>query len=91
MNKTLKKYQKSNKQEFKKHNKTDKINIASADPYSANNESKISIPVNTTLDLKDYVKEKAKFTYTFTGALNNPTTDSLKVKIKANYQIKVGL
>ena len=71
--------------------KTDKINIASADPYSANNESRISIPVNTTLDLKDYVKEKAKFTYTFTGALNNPTTDSLKVKIKANYQIKVGL
>jgi hypothetical protein len=71
--------------------KADKINIASADPYSASSETKINIPVNTTVDLKDYVKEKAKFTYTFNGTLNEPTTDSLKVKIKANYQIKVGL
>jgi hypothetical protein len=71
--------------------KADKIQIASANPYTATNETKINIPVNTTIDLKDYVKEKAKFTYSFTGALNTPTTDSLKVKIKANYQIKVGL
>jgi|LakMenEpi03Aug12_release.lakeMendotaPanAssembly.Ray.scaffolds.fasta_scaffold03701_16 hypothetical protein len=70
--------------------KADKISILSPDPFVPN-ETKINLPVNTALDIKDYVKEKAKFTYAFTGVLLNPTTDTLEIKIKANYQIKVGL
>lgn len=41
--------------------------------------------------MKYYIKEKVKFTYAFTGFLPNPTTDTLEIKIKANYQIKVGI
>jgi len=70
--------------------KPDKITIKSPADF-APNETKINLPVNTTLDIKDYVKEKTKFTYIFTGVIENPTTDTLEVKIKANYQIKVGL
>lgn len=67
------------------------INISSPSPLVVTDENKINIPVNTTLDIKDYVNEKAKFFYTFSGSLDSATTDSLKVKIKAKYQIKVGL
>jgi len=70
--------------------KADKITIVSPDPIVAS-ETKINLPVNSALDIKDYVKEKAKFTYAFTGVIHNPTTDTLEVRIKANYQIKVGL
>lgn len=67
------------------------ITISSPNPLVVSNEKTLSIPVGATVDLKDYVKEKAKFTYSFAGILDSATTDSLKVKIKANYQIKVGL
>ena len=70
--------------------KADKITILSADP-AVTSETKINLPVNSALDIKDYVKEKAKFTYAFSGVIINPTTDTLEIRIKANYQIKVGL
>ena len=70
--------------------KADKITILSPDPFSPG-ESQLNLPVNTALDIKYYVKEKVKFTYALTGVILNPTIDTLEIKIKANYQIKVGL
>lgn len=70
--------------------KADQIKILSPDTFSPGG-SQLNLPLNTALDMKYYIKEKVKFTYAFTGVLPNPTTDTLEIKIKANYQIKVGI
>jgi hypothetical protein len=50
-----------------------------------------TIPVNTTLDLKDLAKNATLFTYSIQAVLRRATTKTLYCQVKVNYQITAGL
>lgn len=51
----------------------------------------LSIPVNQSVDIKEYAKTASTFNYTITGNLRRPVTKDVKCKIKVNYKVTAGL
>lgn len=51
----------------------------------------LNIPVDQTVDLKEYVKTANTFYYSVAGSLRVKTSKDLKMKIKVNYSVEAGL
>ncbi len=49
----------------------------------------LTLPVDTTAELKDYIRNSNNFTYSLTGSLRRPTTDSLHCKATFAFKVRV--
>jgi hypothetical protein len=51
----------------------------------------LNVPVNQTIDVKEYAKTANTFYYTVSGTLRKATSKDLRMKIKINYAVEAGL
>jgi hypothetical protein len=54
-------------------------------------KSTMNIPVNTSIDVKEYAKTATSFNYTLAGTLRRPLVRDIKCRVKVNYKLTAGL
>lgn len=51
----------------------------------------MNIPVNASVDVKEYAKTATTFNYTLAGTLRRPLVRDVKCRVKVNYKLTAGL
>jgi len=75
---------------FSSNNKPDMIVVAQNDNNPDDGATQVSLPVNTSQELKDYFKA-SMFSYNISGKMRRATTKELNCHAVIKYNVKVGL